>query len=362
MTEKGLKKASSASKKGGIVPAAAPNPESPNPDPAWDETASVPIPNRRKKTRSPNEQNRLKGIMLIALIGAALTGTILLFSSFETLDVNEYGLKQNVFTKEIIGEPSRGGGWHYVGLEYDYIRFPATWQTVDFTPSASADDRPINTQTRDGLAITFDASFQYRLNMSSLRDTYSSFGVEYNKQIVEVSRGSLRNVAAIYSATEFLQNRTLVGDSMRVAIVSDLASMDIEIEFFQLRAITLPSAFMHETEQVEVARLQQQIATYELAAAQIAAQQTILEAEVAANVSLIQAYAAANVTLTEAIAQAEALNITRSMEALTLADLMNATGMNTTTVIAFLYVQALENLPPGTTLVLGDFVSLLIGT
>ncbi len=303
---------------------------------------------------------RRKGIILTVIIVTGITFMIFDLACFETLDINEYGLKQNVFTKEIVGEPVRGGGLHFVGLDYDYIRFPATWQTIDFTPAAEADDKPINTQTRDGLAITFDASFQYKLNITNLEELYKNFGVDYHKQIVDVARGSLRNIAAVYSATEFLQNRSQVADAMRVSIVTDLASMNLELDFFQLRAITLPTAFMDATEDVEVARLQQQIAAYKLAAAEIEAQQIILDAEVAANVSLIEAFTAANVSMIDAAAQASALNITRAMESATLADLMAATGMNATTVIAFLYVQALENLPPGTTLVIGDFVSLLL--
>ncbi len=322
-------------------------------------------PNNEKGTSissaRPKGLSRRKGILLTLIFVGGITCIILSLAGFEMLDINEFGLKQNVFTKEIVGEPVRGGGWQFVGLDYDYIRFPATWQPIDFTTSSEADANPINTQTRDGLAITFDASFQYKLNISCLETLYSNFGLNYHLQIVEVARGSLRNIAAMYSATEFLQNRSEVANSMRLSIISDLATMNLELDYFQLRAITLPSAFMDATEEVEVARLQQQIATYQLAAAQIEAQQIILDAEVAANVSLIEAYAAANVSMIEATAQASALNITRSMESATLADLMNATGMNQTMVIAFLYVQALENLPPGTTLVLSDFVSLLLG-
>lgn len=302
-----------------------------------------------------------KVFLALCLIGGGVTGSILLGFSFETVEFNEYGLKQSFWTKAIVGDPVRGGGLQYIGLEYDFVKFPATWQTIDFTPSTSADDIPITTQTKDGLAITFDASFQYRLNKSMIVDLYSQFGTGYNTQIVQVSRGSLRNVAARYSALQFLQNRSQVSEAMRLEVVNDLSTLHIEIDFFQLRAITLPDAFMDATEQVEVARLQQQIAQYQLLAAEIAAQQTILEAEAAANVTIIQAYAAANVTVTNAIAQAQAMNITMSMESATLADMMAATGMNASQVIAFLYVQALENLPPGTTLVIGDFVSLLLG-
>ncbi len=308
----------------------------------------------------PWGKSRRKGIILTLILVGGITCMILSLTGFEMLDINEFGLKQNVFTKEIVGEPVRGGGWQFVGLDYDYIRFPATWQPIDFTTSSDADASPINTQTRDGLAITFDASFQYKLNISALETLYSNFGLDYHQQIVEVARGSLRNIAAMYSATEFLQNRSDVANSMRVSIIADLTSMKLELDYFQLRAITLPFAFMDATEDVEVARLQQQIAAYEFAAAQIEAQQIILDAEVAANISLIAAYASANVSMIDATAQAFALNITRAMESATLADLMNATGMNATMVIAFLYVQALEHLPAGTTLVIGDFISLLL--
>nr|MDO8111321.1 SPFH domain-containing protein [Candidatus Sigynarchaeota archaeon] len=315
---------------------------------------------KRTTTMSSSAKRAIKSLVLVLVLICGGTALIVTLAGYENLDVNEYGLKQNWITKEIVGDPVKGGGFHYVGIEYDYVRFPATWQDVQFIPH-DGDDIPINTQTKDGLAITFDASFQYKLKMESLKQVYSDFALGYNEQIVEVSRGALRNVASEYSATQFLQNRSSVADAMRVEIVNVLTSMDIEIEYFQLRAITLPEAFMEATEQVEVARLQQQIETYKLQAAIIAGQQTVLQAEIAANVTLIEAYAAANVTITEAQAQATALNITRSMESFTIAEFMTSTGMNETQAIAFFYVQALQNLPEGTVLVLSDFVSLLLG-
>jgi regulator of protease activity HflC (stomatin/prohibitin superfamily) len=318
--------------------------------------------NKQKKGLDDDEKARIAGAVIILLIAGGIVGSILIIGGFETLDYNEYGIKQNVFTKQLVGQPVRGGGLQFVGIEYDFIRYPATWQTVDFTLSESADDIPINTQTKDGLAITFDASFQYRLNMSMLIALYTNFGMNYNTQIVQVSRASLRNVAARYSATQFLQNRTQVSDAMRAEVIDDLESLNIEIDYFQLRAITLPTAFTNATEQVEVAKLQQQVAQYLLAAAQIAAKQTVLEAEAAANVTIIAAFAAANVTITQAQAQASALNITTSMQGMTIADFMSITGFNASMVIAYFYVQALQNLPPGTTLAIGDFISLLLGT
>jgi len=312
---------------------------------------------------NPTNTRKMKvtaGSFIIVLI-CSVAVICILANSFDEVDANQFGLKQDVFTKQILGDPVRGGGLQWVGWQYKYIKYPATWQTVSFLPGTDADDIPINTQTKDGLAITFDASFQYKLKLESLKQLYFDFGTEFHKEIVQVSRGALRNVASMYSATQFLQNRSLVSDEMRDGIIDALTSMNIDIESFQLRAITLPKAFMDETEKVEVARLEQQIARYELDASIIAAQQTVVEAQAAANVSIIQAYAAANVSLIQAQAQVASLNLTKSMETATIADLMNATGMNATQVIAFFYVQALEHLPPGTTLVLGDFVSLLLG-
>jgi len=302
-----------------------------------------------------------KFVIFLLIVGGVLTG-ILLPLSYETVDANDYGLKQHWFTKKIDPTPVRGIGTHYVGIQYDYIRFPATWQTVEFSPASDADDIAISTQTKDGLAITFDASFQYKLRSEGLYDIYSQYGLTYNDQIVQVARGALRNTASQFSATEFLQNRSIVADAMKLDLNISIIHIQVDIEAFQLRQITLPQSFMDATEQVEVAKLQQTIAQYELEAAQIAAQIDIVEAQTAANVSLIQAYAAANVTEIDANAQANALNITMSMESYTMADFMNTTGMNASEAIAFFYVQALENLPEGTTLVLTDFVSLLLGT
>jgi hypothetical protein len=308
------------------------------------------------------DNDEAAGVALILIIIGAGIGIGFLAFSFENLGENEYGLKVDVITRNVDPIPKRGGGLHFVGAFYDYIRFPATWVTVEFIPGdIEGDDYPVITQTKDGLAITFDASFQYKLKMESLYAIYMNYSNSYSSKLLQIARGSLRNTASKYSATQFLQNRENVSEAMRTDLWNSLTDINVDVEAFQLRTITLPASFMNATEQVEVAKLKQVIAQYELQAAVIAAQIGVVQAQALANISLIDAYAASNVTHIEALAQASALNISRSMESTTLADLMAATGMNASHVLAFLYIQALENLPPGTTLVLGDFLSILVG-
>lgn len=298
-----------------------------------------------------------KGTLIVIILGGAIFGAIFGLGGLEALDVNNYGLKQNFITKEVSPTARRGGGVHFVGIEYDYVRFPATWQQVDFT-----NDR-VTSQTNDGIELQLEISFQYQLDPSKLYDMYITFGATWRSQITIEARGDIRDTMALYTVDEFLQNRSLVSNALKTNLEAKMnATMNIIVESFQLRKIVFPGWYLTLREDVAESQLLAQIAQYEQDAALIAAQTDLINAAAAANVSLIEAYAASNVTSIEAQAQANALNITMSMESFTMSDFMTQTGMNATEAIAYFYVQALENLPEGTTLVLGEFLSILIGT
>ncbi len=252
--------------------------------------------------------------------------------SFEIVDYNEYALLQNDITREIQPEVYEEG-LYPVGIFSSFIKFPSTWQTIEFSPAEDANDIAIHTRTEDGLALTIDISFQYQLNKTHLLDMYGQYGIEYEEYFAKVARGVLRDVASEYDALEFFYNRTTITSAMLDALITKEDAFFIEIGEFQLRDVDLPDTFEAAIEAVEVAKQEIKIAEYEQQAAVIRANTLILEAQANANVTLINAQATA-----------QALNITITAEGLALFNLANATGFNTTELLIYLWIHALENL------------------
>jgi regulator of protease activity HflC (stomatin/prohibitin superfamily) len=270
-----------------------------------------------------------KAVLLIFIIGAT-TAAVLVGFSFKSINFNEFALRQNIITKEISTE-IYGVGFYYTGLFETFIYFPSTWQTVEFSPAEDANDIPISTRTKDGLAVTADISFQYRINSSNLLTLYSEFGIDYEDFISKVARGVLRDVTSDYDAGDFFFNRTIVTQAMSDALVAKEAVLYVEIGEFQLRQIDLPDDYEKKIEDAEVAKLDQTVAQFELEAA-----------EIRARIDIVNAYASANATIINAAAAAQALNLTITAEGIALFNLANQTGFNTTELLYYLYIQAIE--------------------
>lgn len=268
------------------------------------------------------------GILLITIIIFSITGLSILVSSFKQIGFNEYGLKQDIWTKEI-SEEIYEEGFYFIGPFYDFLRFPSTYQTIEFTSAPIADDVPLRTQTKDGLQVKVDVSFQFRFRKADILDLYSQYGNDYKNYFIRVSRSALREVCGEFSAIQFYASRSIVNIAMKNALNDSLASL-VDVGEFQLRDIDLPNSFEAATEELEVARIQIEIAQYAQKAAIIEAQTLIIQAQANANITIIGAQAAA-----------EALNITLTAEGLLLTELAATIGLNSTELLTYLWIQAI---------------------
>jgi len=209
-----------------------------------------------------NENFKTKKAIFLSMIilGISVSG-ILGFLSFKQVNYNQYGLKQNIFTKEI-DTNIYTEGLHLVGFWNEFIIFPSTYITIEFTPSWRADDIPIGVQTKNGLLVKLDLSFQYRIRQSDLLNIYSDYGNNLNSYIIAVSRSALREVVGSYNAESLYANRTEVNNAMSNALYNSINNI-VEVGNFQLRAIDFPETFEIAVEQYEVWRIEVQIAQLE---------------------------------------------------------------------------------------------------
>jgi len=308
-------------------------------------------------------QNKKKAVVIIVVIVAAITTVSLTALSFESVDFNEYALLQNTLTREI-DDVVYEAGFHYTGVFASFIKFDNTWQTIEFSPHTDADDIPVTASTNDGFQIIIDISFQFRVEKDNLLALYSAHKLEYKAFYMQEARSTIRHIAAQYNASEFYTNRATIDTALGEAMHNKSTLFMAEIGQLQLRQVDLPSdidaalqeIFLQQL-QLEIAELERQEAIIDaetaiieayasanqtLIAAYAAAEAAIIAAYAEANQTIIAAYAAANATVTEAEALAMALNITITQEGLALFDLANSTGFNTTELLMYLWIQAIE--------------------
>ena len=189
----------------------------------------------------------------------------------------------------------------------------------------------MNSRTHDGLLIHIQLAFHYRLKKAEILNLYGTFGSEYEDRFIGQARTTLRDVVSFYTAIEFFNNRTAIGQSMQAYLGEDLQDMFVNVVFFQMREIDLPDEFEEALKQVQIAQQQYQIALYEQEAAVVRAQTTIIEAQ-----------AVANITVLSATASAEALNITLKAERLAYYAMGQELNLTSTELLALLWVMAVE--------------------
>ncbi len=276
------------------------------------------------------QKNKASKVILIIVLIVAITGISITAASFESVDVTEYALKQNLLTRKIEDEVYEAG-FYYTGLLEAFIKFPAIWQSVEFSPASDASDIAIHTRTEDGLDLTIDISFQYRLVKSNLTTLYKEYGSLYEDYLLKIARGVIRDIAGQYDALEFFYDRDIISGAMVTALQGKEKVLHIQIGEFQLRQIDLPDSFESAIEDVEIAKQEIKKAEYEQQAATIRAKTLIVEAQ-----------AQYNITKIEANAYAEALDIRLTAEGVAYAKMMQEVGFNQTQILTYLWIKAIE--------------------
>ena len=224
--------------------------------------------------------------ILITIITFTTIGLTLFGLSYGSVGYNEYALKQNNITGDIQPEVYEEG-LYFIGFWNSFMKFPSTYITVEFTPSYDADDIPISVQTKNGLLIEIDISFQFRLRKAELISLYSNYGKDYKSYIQAVARSALREVVGNINAEALYANRSSVIGSMSDALYNSLSTI-VEIGDFQLRSIDFPNSFERAVEEYEVWRIEAEIAQLKQEAEKIKQETLNLIAEYTANRTIIE--------------------------------------------------------------------------
>ena len=286
----------------------------------------------------------LGGLTIVTLVVASLLVGYF-FMAFKQVGYNEYGLNQNTVNQQIEDKVYDKGLYH-IGILNRFIKFPRTVQKIEFfnTLGNPGDTLgPLNSRTNDGLLIHVQLAFHYKLQKTEILNLYGTFGMDYEDRFIGQARTTLRDVVSFYSAIEFFNNRTAIGDSMQEFLENDLQKMFADVVFLQLREIDLPDEFEEALKQVQIAQQQYQIALYEQEAAIVRAQTKIIEAQATANITVLSATAAAEAYAITMQAQADAINITLTAERLAYYAMGQELNLTSSELLALLWVMAVQD-------------------
>ena len=144
------------------------------------------------------------GCFCMVLIASA----IMVGCSFGVLDPTQFALDYDTVNFQIADDTLYTGGRHFIGLGHKFIVFPNTLQTVRMGSASSeegGDGETVKTssllaRTEDGLQVTLDISFQYRLtpDLEQIIKLYSDFQDNYRPVYVRIARNVLRDLSLIH--------------------------------------------------------------------------------------------------------------------------------------------------------------------
>lgn len=277
-----------------------------------------------------------KNIMIGCIIFGVIFFPTMIFGSTSKVDTTEVAFKRNWVSGKVDFSRTYDTGFYWKGFFNTFIRFDTTLQTVEMKEGTI-----LSSRTKDGLAISLDVSFQYRIQSHKAQDIYMDYLTQYEETYIRVARDTIRDVCSLFNAIDFFNNRTHIGDIMYQQVNASLDIVFADVAQLQLRNIDLPDSFEQALENVEIARQEYEVALREQEAAIVRAETKVLEAAAAAEVMVIEATATAESYIIEMNAIAEGLNITLSAEADAIYALGQTLGLNTTELLTYLWIKAI---------------------
>eukprot|EP00808_Paulinella_micropora_P016068 g33903.t1 len=295
-----------------------------------------------------NLQQRLRGVAAnyraipmdsttAAVICCGVTlgvGILTLVLSFSTLHSTEWGLDYSGITLRVYPTPFTGG-LHLLGPGHSFIRFPNTYQNMQFS---TGEHDLLHTRTSDGLPLTLGISFQYTLMQEHLYDLYMLYKQDYEVVLFNVATHTIANTACKYSAYNFFNDKQSIAYAMQAAL-NNVTRKELFIltETFQITLVELPSSF--EDAILESIGMKQNITRtmkYE-ENMQVNFQTQILAAQQTANQTITLALGQAQKILSQNIAAAKSLNQTIEAEIASYKEIQQALSLNSKDLLDYIW-------------------------
>jgi len=88
--------------------------------------------------------------------------------AIEGVEPTEFAIIRNNISQDVNQENILDGGLHWVGVFYSLVRFPAIHKSIEFSDDPIAQQKKLQTRTKEGLYLEIDFAFQYQLKKESL--------------------------------------------------------------------------------------------------------------------------------------------------------------------------------------------------
>jgi len=179
---------------------------------------------------------------------------VLLSFMISSLDYNEVGLNYSgIFSS--VEKKTFTSGIHLLGIGHYFLKFPTTVQSLEFSNNRGADLPTINCRTQDGLTLSLEVSYQFRIQQENLYSIYMRFGTDYKTYLLRETIDAISDVATRYPSVQFFTDRFPISQAMQVELAAALKTKAfMDVVFFQLRSVDLPDRYEDAIRKTEVTK------------------------------------------------------------------------------------------------------------
>lgn len=183
---------------------------------------------------------------------------ILISLSLTKVNQSEWALRYNYWIESVDPVSITQPGMVYIGVGNYLIRFPNTNKYCyfrNFDRSLRVDrtnqyEGPIPVRTSDGLAISLELEFAYRLQQQNLYNLYklvgddNNNGPDYQPALVHLAKGVIATWSTTFSAQAFYSDRGDVATTFKTHLTKVLSEkLFIDLESFQLQPAHFPEDY-----------------------------------------------------------------------------------------------------------------------
>jgi len=284
-------------------------------------------------------------ISIISFI-VVITSIVLFAVSWDTIEPNEVGI---VYNHNILHLETDlwYSGRHLVGLGKSYITFPITTQTLRFGNFfGDQDGADLVIRSQDGMVITLEASFQYKLSSqaSDLVRLCLDFNGDYEKIFNLEFQAAVRDVASHYLMFDFFTKRADINRDIQVLMNSRLNVMYAECTSAEIVGLSVISDFADTIELTQVAVQNVQQVDNQLQIALVQADSLVKQAQLQAAIQLATANATASGIIAQAQSDAAAIRISVDAQIQAFQSLRRALNLTTSQeLLSYMWVSAVQS-------------------
>lgn len=204
----------------------------------------------------------------------------------------------------------------------------------------------LQSRTKDGLHVSLEVSFQYRLKPSKLYDLFSTVGTSYEGLLTRIAVEQITIASTKYSANEFFNKRPLIGDEMKEMLDGHFSEHAwSEVPFFQLRTVTLPAEFEDAIQNTQIRQQEIQIASAEQKQNAVKYETSVIQAQQRVRAILLAADAEAVAVLAQNDAYCRQYNLTQQLQREALIRMMGDADWSPEEILQYLRVRAVREHP-----------------